>query len=218
MNRRTGLVAALDLPDRGRALELAHQVQGFADAFKVNYPLVLRAGLPVVRELAALLPTICDFKVADIPEIDASIVEAAFEQGAAGVIVHGFTGEDSLRACIDAARGDVFVVAEMSHPGGARFLGPVAEEIASLAMRLGASGIVAPATRPERVRRLRGVVGRGLILAPGVGAQGGSAAAAIANGADFVIVGRGLYLSHNPREAARSLAEEIASVPWPFAP
>ncbi len=213
MNRRTGLIAALDLLERGRAVEIAHQIQGFADAFKVNYPLVLRAGLPVVRDLAALRPTLCDFKIADIPEIDASIVEAAFEQGAAGVIVHGFTGEDALRACVEAARGEVFVVAEMSHPGGARFLGPVAEEIAGLAMAAGAAGIVAPATRPERVKRLRAVVGRGLILAPGVGAQGGSASAAISNGADFVIAGRSLYLSHNPREAARALAEEIASVP-----
>jgi orotidine-5'-phosphate decarboxylase len=101
----------------------------------------------------------------------------------------------------------------MSHPGGVRFMGPVAEEIAGLAMAAGAAGIVAPATRPERVKRLRAVVGRGLILAPGVGAQGGSASEAISNGADFVIAGRSLYRYQNPREAARALAEEIASVP-----
>jgi len=57
--------------------------------------------------------------------------------------------------------------------------------------------------------KLRTIVGKLLILSPGVGAQGGSAAEALRNGADFVIAGRSIYQSPDPRGAAERLVEEV---------
>src|SRR6267143_992477 len=57
--------------------------------------------------------------------------------------------------------------------------------------------------RPDRIGALRGIVGARLILAPGVGAQGGKASDAIAAGADAVIVGRTIYEAKDPAAAAR---------------
>jgi len=37
----------------------------------------------------------------------------------------------------------------MSHPGAEQFMAPRAGELARLAVAVGASGVVAPATRPE---------------------------------------------------------------------
>jgi orotidine-5'-phosphate decarboxylase len=71
---------------------------------------------------------------------------------------------------------------------------------------------VAPATRPDRVKTLRAIVGSRLILAPGVGAQGGKASEAIAAGADAVIVGRAIYDAKDPTSAARETAAEIRAV------
>ena len=99
---------------------------------------------------------------------------------------------------MEAARGDVFVVTEMSHPGGQRFTAPVAEDLAKIAVTTSATGIVASATRPDRVRRLREVAGDLLILSPGAGAQSGKPGDAIAAGADYVIVGRGSPSRRNP--------------------
>ena len=73
----------------------------------------------------------------------------------------------------------------------------------------GASGIIAPGTRTERIRELRKIVGNLLILTPGIGAQGGSASEAIKAGADFVIVGRAIYNASSPRNAAENIVEEI---------
>ena len=57
--------------------------------------------------------------------------------------------------------GSCFVVAEMSHPGATEFFyRGTAEKIARLAIECGADGIIAPATRPERVKVLRGIVGK----------------------------------------------------------
>jgi len=153
---------------------------------------------------------LCDFKLADIPNTNRLIVEQAMERGAGGVIVHGFTGADSVRAAVDAAGGaDVFVVAEMSHPGGKEFTQPVSGRLARIAVECGAEGVIAPATRPDRIAEIREVLGDLLILAPGVGIQGGRASEAIGMGADQVIVGRAIYQARSPRRVAEGLVEEI---------
>src|SRR5256712_4951486 len=187
MRRNSRLIVALDVKDAGTALRLAKECGDVADAVKVGWPLTLSAGPQMISRLAAEADVICDFKIADIPPISATITAAAFALGAKGVICHGFAGEDSVRACVEAARGDVFVVTEMSHPGGQQFTAPIAEDLAKIAVKAGASGIVAPATRPERGKRLRAVVGALLILSPGAGAQGGSPGDAIAAGGGYVI-------------------------------
>ncbi len=211
MKRDTRLILALDVTQREQAMTIAEEVADFVDAIKVNYPLALSCGMQTVTELAGIQSVICDFKVADIPNVDRLIVEQVFGHGASGVIVHGFVGEDSVKACVDAADGDVFVVTEMSHPGGQVYTAPIAEELARMAVDVGASGIIAPATRPERVGMLREIVGELVILSPGVGAQGGSPAATIRAGADYCIVGRSIYNAPDPRDSAGKIVEEIRS-------
>ncbi len=189
---------------------LARDLGEVVDALKVNYPLVLRSGLGIVGKLAQEAPVICDFKVADIPDINARIAREAAQAGARGLVCHGMVGPDGVRACVEAFPGEVLVVTELSSPGALDFLAPVAERVARMAMAQGAAGIIAPATRPERIEALRRLVGKGLILAPGVGAQGGTAGEAIRNGADGVIVGRSIYRAQEPRLVAQGLLTEIA--------
>lgn len=210
MRRKTRLILALDVPEESKALRLAHDTRDHVDAFKVNYPLVLATGLQIVDKLAKSGDVICDFKVADIPNTNRLIVEQVFRHHAKAIVVHGFVGPDSVKACVNAAKGDVFVVAEMSHPGAETWNAPIADDIARMAVEVGAAGIIAPATRPERVRSLRSIVGSKLILSPGVGAQGGTVADPIASGADYIIVGRAIYDAANPRPEAERIVKEIA--------
>jgi orotidine-5'-phosphate decarboxylase len=212
MKRRTGLIIALDVTEEEKALGLAEELGNRLDACKVNYPLALSCGMEIVEKLSKLSPVICDFKVADIPNTNRLILEEVFGRGADGVIVHGFVGSDSVKQCVETADGkDVYVVSEMSHPGGLEFTRPVADNIVKLAVDAGATGLIAPATRPERVANFRSMAPSLRILATGVGAQGGSAKTAIKAGADHVIVGRKLYTSENPVEEADRIIEEIRS-------
>lgn len=204
------IILALDVTQRAKAMEIAEAARQYLDAVKINWPLVLGAGPRIITEIAGISPVICDFKIADIPNTNRLIVEQAMRLGASAVIAHGFTGSDSLKACVDASGGKVFVVTEMSHPGGEEFTRPNAEKIAMMAKEQGAIGIVAPATRPERIAKMREIVGDLKIISPGVGAQGGKASDALRYGADFVIVGRAIYEASDPAEATRILSEEIS--------
>ena len=213
MKRQHGVILALDETDPVKARSVANAVAPHVDAIKINWPLILSTGPAMITELSALRPVICDFKLADIPNTNRLITEQAIRRGAAGVIVQGFPGMDSVKAAVDAAAGaEVFVVTEMSHPGGREFTAPVADRIARMAVEAKASGVIAPATRPGRISEIRNIVGRLSILSPGVGAQGGSAADAIRAGADYVIVGRSIYGSPDPAKAAKEISEEVRSV------
>jgi len=209
MRKDTRIILALDVTSRTDALRVVDAVRDHVDAIKVNWPLILAAGPEIIRELSAVKDVICDMKIADIPNTNRLIVEQAMARGASAVICHGFTGDDSVRACVDAAKGQVFVVTEMSHPGGRQFTAPVADKLAAVAKGAGARGIVAPATRPERIADLRRIIGGMEIISPGVGAQGGKASDAIRAGADYVIVGRAIYDSSDPSGAAERLAAEV---------
>jgi orotidine-5'-phosphate decarboxylase len=213
--RKTGLVVAIDLPDLARAAAVAREVAPFADSIKVGYPTVLAAGLSAVRVLAqnSGLPVICDFKVADIPPVSGAIARLALQAGARGVICQAFAGRDSVAAVAEACREQgalPIAVVEMSHDGGREFTSPHAEQLLNAALAGGAGGIVAPATRPERIAALRARAGAALIFSPGAGAQGGSPKEAARAGADFVIVGRSVVEARDPARAAAEAAAAIA--------
>lgn len=202
------LVLALDETDPERALDVAKKVAPFVAKVKINYPLVLSAGLEIVTEISKFSPVICDFKVADIPNTNRLIAEQAFEAGASGIIAHAFPGPESLKALRDVdSSKDLYVVITMSHPKGGEFFN--IENFCELAKECGATGVVAPATRPDDVAKVRRLIGDLEIISPGVGAQGGSSRDTIRAGANYIIVGRGIYLSDDPATSAEKYHQEL---------
>ena len=210
-----GLILALDVMDAEKALKIAERVSEYVDAIKVNYPLALSAGIDIISKLADLKPVIADFKIADIPYTSSLIADIAFRNKASAVIAHGFAGSDTLKAILDVAneyKGEVYVVTELSSEGGREFLASASNRIAELARRLGCHGIIAPATRVERVAELRKIVGEMKVISPGVGVQGGKVEDVIKAGADYIIVGRSIYTAENPEEVAREFRERVDRV------
>ena len=209
------LILALDV-HKEQVQKLLEDVSSYIVAVKIGYPLVLGAGLGVVSKIkeASDLPIIADFKIADVPHTNQRIARCAYDAGADAVIAHAFVGRDSLEAIIKVAeeKGDrgVIVVPNMSHPGASMFIGSVSERMAKLAVDVGATGVIGPATRPKEIMALRSWVGKELlILTPGVGAQGAQPGDAIKSGADFEIVGRAICTAKSPAKMAKAMRYQI---------
>lgn len=202
------LLLALDKTDPQRAFSVAEAAAPHLAGIKINWPLLMQGGLETVAKLAKLAPVICDLKVADIPNTARLIAEAAYGAGAAGIIAHAFPGTGPLQAIREVAPDrDLYAVITMSHPGGGEFFDIPA--LAAVARDGGATGVVAPATRPEDIVAVRAAVGDLIIISPGVGAQGGDPRAAIEAGADLIIVGRAIYQAADPGAAAREFAAAL---------
>jgi len=204
------LILALDVIGIERAAKVAQATADYVDAIKIHWPVMLERGLHGVRGLAEVAPVIVDAKLSDIPSTNRVACEIIYSCGASGVICQGFAGEDSVRACVEAG-GDVYVLIEMSHPGSLQFISKHSRQMALMAKKVGASGIVAPANRPEKLASYRKIAGPSMqILCPGIGVQGGNPGDAVASGADFEIVGRAICGAENPAQAAKEIAQAIA--------
>ncbi|ACX72559.1 orotidine 5'-phosphate decarboxylase [Methanocaldococcus vulcanius M7] len=211
------LMLALDVLDENKALKIIEEVNDYIDAVKIGYPLVLACGLDVIKKIKDICDkeVIADFKVADIPSTNEKIAKITLKY-ADGIIVHGFVGEDSVKAVKDVAKNlnkKVIMVTEMSHPGALKFIQPIAEELAEMAKKLEVDAIVVPSTRPQRLKRLKNIANLPIIT-PGVGAQGGKIEDILneLGEDDYVIVGRAIYQAEDPKNAAKKFKEQIKNI------
>ncbi len=214
--RGKGIIHALDVEDIDKAFKIAVDVKDYVEMIKISYPMIIRNGSWVIEKIKEItgLPVLACFKIADIPEISKRIMKETIDKDADAVTLHGFVGRKTLEECIKLADKfgvETYVVTEMSHDDADYFLNrelltQVSERIARVAKELGATGIVAPATKPQRVKKFREIVGSDMIIiSPGIGAQGGKVGDAILAGADYEIIGRSIYTAPDPKKKAREM-------------
>ncbi len=209
MNSPNRIIVALDIEDKDRAIDLTRTLTRDIFAVKVNWPLILSAGPGIIKDLSGFTKVICDFKVADIPYTNGLITELAGRLGAWGIISHSFTGFESISEVVKkACNMKVFSVVAMSHPGS-DMINRNADRLVEISERAGVYGFVAPGNNPETLRKVRAMSEK-IIISPGIGAQGGDAAAAINDGADYIIIGRSIYESSDPLATVESINKQLS--------
>lgn len=215
----------LDVVDRTKDHVCAYKPNAaFYDAIGAAGTSVL---IDVVKHAARHAPVILDGKRGDIGNTARAYATWAFDAlGADAVTVHPYMGHDSVQPFVERADRGVFVLARTSNPGANDLQGLklasgefVYERVVQLAKAWNAKhnvGLVAGATYPEELRRIRQLAGPDvLLLVPGVGAQGGSVEHAIRFGANslgdnaIITSSRSVLYSPDPAEAARALKDEI---------
>ncbi len=192
----------------------------------------LRQTIAYVHETAGV-PVILDAKRGDIGSTAAAYARAAFEVwGADALTVNAYLGHDSVTPFTAYAERGVFLLCHTSNPGATDLQTlpcpsrPLYEHVAEQAAAWG-TGLVVGATYPEALARVRALAPEAWVLLPGVGAQGGDLAAALAAGlrADGLGVvvnsSRGIIYAGDPRQAALDLraqsnAARAATQPAPY--
>lgn len=150
-----------------------------------------------LRSNAPDVPVILDAKRGDIGSTAEQYAKEAFERyDADAVTLSPFMGFDSIQPYLKYAGKGAFLLCRTSNPGGddlqAQRLASVEgqpllyEHVARLAQgpwnTNGQLGLVVGATYPAEIERVRQVAPKLPLLIPGVGAQGGDAAATVKAG------------------------------------
>jgi len=150
-----------------------------------------------MRQVAPGVPVILDAKRGDIGSTAAQYAVEAFERyGADAVTLSPFMGFDSVEPYLKYQGKGAFLLCRTSNPGGddlqSQRLSSVPgepllyEHVARLAQGPwnlnGQLGLVVGATYPAEIERVRAIAPTLPLLIPGVGAQGGDAAATVRAG------------------------------------
>jgi orotidine-5'-phosphate decarboxylase len=223
-------VAALDVPSPDEARRLVDLLAGAVGMFKVGSQLFTEAGPAFVRELRARGEQVfLDLKYHDIPNTVAGAVARAAELGVSLLTVHALGGRAMLEAARAARAGAptrILAITVLTSHTDRDLLelglsGPAADHVsrlARLAREAGVDGVVASPHEIERVRSA--VAGPFLVVTPGIrpaDAERGDQArvatpgAAVAAGADYIVVGRPILKAADPRKAAEDIVRSLTS-------
>jgi len=217
------LAVALDYSDKDKALSLQQQLAGRAGLFKVGSQLFTAAGPSGVRTLVERgAPVFLDLKFHDIPRTVAAAAKEAAKLGVDVFNVHAAGGSEMMRAAVAAAREVrpqiriIAVTILTSLPATEAEVLKLAES----AREAGLDGVVAASREMRALRRTFGP--DFLLVNPGVrptwAASGddqkrvATPAEAVAEGADYIVVGRPITTATDPAAAAARILDELSTV------
>ena len=223
---RERLIVALDLPSVEAAEALVAQLDDAASFYKIGYQLAYAGGLAYVEKLVgAGKKVFLDLKLHDIGNTVGQGVKSAARLGATFLTVHAYP--QTMAAAVEA-RGDALRILavtvltsydddDLKAAGYETSVKALVARRAEQARALGIDGLVCS---PEEAANVRAVAGVGMALVtPGIRPAGAATgdqkrimtpAAAIAAGADYLVVGRPIIAAPEPRAAAEAIVAEIA--------
>ncbi len=234
---RDRLIVALDTPSLAEAEALADRLAGTVRWFKIGPHLFTAAGPAAVTAIRRRGDIFLDLKFHDIPSTVAAGVAAAARLGVSLCNVHALGGRAMMAAASRAAAeqhresggarmnvvgvtlltsGDAAMLAEV---GLSDSPVEVTLRLARLARAGGLDGVVVSPLEAAAVREACGPQFR--IVCPGIRPQGinrddqrrtDTPAAAIAAGADMLVVGRAITRAGDPRAATEDIIRQIAGV------
>jgi len=224
---RERLIVALDLSSIEAAQALVTKLGDAVSFYKIGYQLAFaNRGLAYAQALAASGKRVfLDLKLHDIGNTVAQGVKSVARLGASFLTVHAYP--QTMDAAVQAREAGLRILAvtvltsyddyDLKHAGYDATVKALVAGRAEQARVLGVDGLVCS---PEEAATVRSIVGKDLVLVtPGIrpaGSQSGdqkrimTPAAAIAAGADYLVVGRPIVAAPDPKAAAAAIIAEIA--------
>ncbi len=223
------IIVALDVDSRRAALELARQLDPSVCRVKVGKELFTAVGPAILDDLRGLgFEIFLDLKFHDIPATVAKAVQVAADLGVWMLNVHASGGSKMLREASEVAAAHpskplliaVTVLTSMSQAEyteiGGQNISDQALALARLSAQAGLAGVVCSA---QEARRLKRALGEDFILVtPGIRPAGATLydqarvmtpAAALAEGSDYLVVGRPITEAADPAQALREIVADV---------
>jgi orotidine-5'-phosphate decarboxylase len=220
------IIIALDVDSAEHARELVRTLGDAANFYKIGMELYAAAGIEFVSELVGEGKQVfLDMKFYDIGETVKRAVAQVARRGVRFLTVHG--SSSVMQAAVEG-RGDsklellgVTVLTSFDEADLRQLGYPcTVQELVALrvrnAMEAGMDGIVCS---PLEVARVRGIAGPGATLVtPGVRSAGAASGdqkrvatprEAMKNGANYLVVGRQVTRSENPRVEMQRILDEV---------
>ena len=227
LDPRDRLIVALDLPSVDAAEAMVARLGDSVSFYKIGYQLGFAGGLSFAEKLARSGKQVfLDLKLHDIGNTVASGIANIAKLGVTFTTVHAYP--QTMRAAVEARRGTSLKIlavtvltsyddADLTEAGYRAGVAELAKTRASQAREIGIDGLVCA---PLEAAMLRSLIGPGMLLVtPGVRPAGASAgdqkrimtpAAAVAAGADYLVVGRPILEAADPKAAAKAIIGHIA--------
>ena len=224
------IVVALDVSTATELRELVKQIPNTHCRVKIGKELFTSIG-PLAIEIChdAGLEVFLDLKFHDIPNTCAKAVRAAARWGVWMTNVHCSGGTDMMRAAREILEGEshrplligVTVLTSMSGSGlqelgVSRDLESQVDHLAGLANASGLDGVVCSAQETQRLRQSLGT--DFCLVTPGIRPSWAAAddqtrivtpKDAVANGSDYLVIGRPITASDHPETAIARIVEEL---------
>ena len=223
---RERLIVALDLSSVEAAEALVARLGDAVSFYKIGYQLAYAGGLSYAQKLTgAGKQVFLDLKLHDIGNTVAQGVKSVARLGATFLTVHAYP--QTMQAAVEARGGALRILGvtvltsyddnDLNAAGYETSVKALVARRAEQARALGIDGLVCS---PEEAANVRAIAGAGMALVtPGIRPTGAEAAdqkrimtpaAAIAAGADYLVVGRPIVAASDPRAAAEAIVAEIA--------
>lgn len=227
---RDQVIVALDVPNADQAMNLVQRLDNLVQWFKVGLQLYVAEGNRVVESLRSRGHSVfLDLKLHDIPNTVAGAVRSAARSGAGMLTVHAGGGPAMLTAAAEAAAAlpespqllAVTVLTSMD-PTQLNAVG-VSDDPAGQVLRLArmgwSAGIRGFVSSAQEIQAMRRALPESTLVIPGIRPAGAAVgdqkrvatpAAAIAAGADYLVIGRPITQAPDPAAAASAILSEIA--------
>ncbi|HTZ01795.1 MAG TPA: orotidine-5'-phosphate decarboxylase [Xanthobacteraceae bacterium] len=226
INPRDRLIVALDVSSIEAAQAMVARLGDAVSFYKIGYQLAFAGGLPFAHTLIdAGKQVFVDLKLHDIGNTVAQGVKSVARLGATFLTVHAYP--QTMRAAVEAREGRLRILAvtvltsmddaDLKEAGYATTVAALVGRRAAQARDIGVDGLVCS---PEEAATVRGIVGDKVSLViPGIRPAGADIGdqkrfatpmAAIAAGADYLVVGRPVIAAPDPRAAAEAIVAEIS--------
>ncbi len=226
---RERVIVALDVPDSRRALEIVERLGGLIQWFKVGLELYISEGNAIVEALREKgCSVFLDLKLHDIPNTVAGAVRSASRAGAQMLTIHAGGGPAMMAAAAEAAAGldsapKLLAVTVLTSMDSAQLQAvgvsaDPADQVLRLAHAGWDSGIRGFVSSAQEVAAMRQSFPEATLVIPGIRPAGSEVgdqkrvatpAAALAAGADYLVIGRPITQAPDPAAAAAAILDEI---------